>query len=499
MNIHFDKDKLRFAIKFTALASLIFIVGIGASRELAEFIGGDELLRYDFLPAKSFAPVYEALADGAVIYSNGDGVLERSRELMREESDFILADLDEKTIALYKKGVARATFKIMAKGKDGSFFETPNGEYRIKSKESNHFSTIGKVWMPWSMHFFGNYFIHGWPYYPDGTDVADSFSGGCIRLSTADAKELFGMANPGMPVLVRSSRENRNASMAYFKKVVPGAPASIPNVSASAALVTDFESGQVIFEKSKNEQYPIASLTKLMTALAALESIGRFNVLTMTKEALDTPGDSGGILEGEEFESEDYLYPLILSSSNDVARLYQNQVWGFMNIMNEKAKAIGLGRTAFADASGISSKNISTAEDIFKLLRYINDHKKPLFELSGLREYTLSSTNGMKKHTWVNINWSVDDARFIGGKSGKTEEALETMAGVYKLKLSESDERPIFIAVLHSQDRVRDVSTIIDHIKDNFVYGTAIDRGETTSTAVKNGASLYEALLAPSQ
>src|SRR3989344_4766614 len=134
-------------------------------------------------------PQYQTLEDGAVIYANGEAVLTKRDELAAAGEDFIFADLAAMELVLWKGGAPAKTFPIKARGEERSFFETPNGVYKIRSREENHFSSIGEVWMPWSMHFYGNYFIHGWPYYPSGTPVSEKFSGGCIRLSSADAKE----------------------------------------------------------------------------------------------------------------------------------------------------------------------------------------------------------------------------------------------------------------------------------------------------------------------
>ncbi|PIP46640.1 MAG: hypothetical protein COX15_00070, partial [Candidatus Colwellbacteria bacterium CG23_combo_of_CG06-09_8_20_14_all_42_19] len=83
----------------------------------------------------------------------------------------------------YEKGVFVNEFAILSKGKEGSWWETPAGLYKVQSKEKEHFSSFGRVYQPWSMAFQGNFFIHGWPYYPGGRAVESTYSGGCIRLA----------------------------------------------------------------------------------------------------------------------------------------------------------------------------------------------------------------------------------------------------------------------------------------------------------------------------
>ncbi|OHA09691.1 MAG: hypothetical protein A3H71_03710 [Candidatus Sungbacteria bacterium RIFCSPLOWO2_02_FULL_48_13b] len=230
-----------------------------------------------------------------------------------------------------------------------------------------------------------------------------------------------------------------------------------------------------------------------MTALTATESINRFKVLTTSKSASDTSGEGAGIPAGENFRSQDLLYPLLLTSSNDVAELYQEQVWHFVSVMNQKAEAIGLAHTIFTDASGRDSGNTSTAEDIFRLLSYIATHKKPIFDILGEREHQLNSADG-KLFSWENLNWP-EDRQFVAGKAGKTTSAKETMAGVYKVRLAEDVERPVAIIVLGADNRVTDIRAIIQYLENNFVYGNVLvqDHGPVTPV-VREGASIYQAL-----
>ena len=68
-----------------------------------------------------------------------------------------------------------ASYYVVSKGKPNSYYETPVGSYQVKSKEYKHFSSLGGVYMPYSMQFYGNFFIHGIPYHPDGTRVSRPF------------------------------------------------------------------------------------------------------------------------------------------------------------------------------------------------------------------------------------------------------------------------------------------------------------------------------------
>jgi len=94
--------------------------------------------------------------------------------------------------------------------------------------------------MPFSMQFEGNFFIHGWPYYPDGTSVGSSYSGGCIRLSNEDAKDLYNKIKIGTPVLVLEKDFEKDTFSYQYKK---------PVISANNYLIADLKSNFVFLEK----------------------------------------------------------------------------------------------------------------------------------------------------------------------------------------------------------------------------------------------------------
>ena len=222
MNFSFDTKRAWYASKLILFFAVIIFSG------KMVFNGFDDFLKEQNMDGASplrvvrkqeIAPVYEKISPDTIIYASRHEVLKKRDELMKELKSFIFTDLNNLEVQLYQNGEFMKSFQVLGKGKVGSLFETPNGYYNIRGKESNHFSSIGKVWMPWSMHFFGNYFIHGWPYYPDGTPVTARFSGGCIRMSDKDAEELFNIAHTGMPFLVYAGTTTPSIETTYFKKI----------------------------------------------------------------------------------------------------------------------------------------------------------------------------------------------------------------------------------------------------------------------------------------
>ncbi|MFZ2555951.1 MAG: L,D-transpeptidase family protein, partial [Minisyncoccia bacterium] len=277
----------------------------------------------------------------------------------------IAADLSTMKLYLFENGHATATIDILSKGKRGSRWETPTGLYKIETKEENHFSTIGSVNMPKSMQFFGNFFIHGWPYYPDGTPVAEGFSGGCIRLSTEDAARVFDFAKRGTPIFV-----SEDSSASTTPLTLKSAP--LPRVSAKSFLVADISTGVVYAEKDADTPRPIASISKLLTALVANETIHFDRTLTVNSDdRAETEGSPGSILKGDTFTVGELLYPLLMESNNSAAYTLAryNGTENFVGWMNDKAEAIGMTETHMEDPSGLSPLNTASASDLFKLMR----------------------------------------------------------------------------------------------------------------------------------
>lgn len=309
-------------------------------------------------------------------------------DVIPAQGKFIAADLVEMKLFLYQDGTTTAEFPIASKGRSGTPWETPTGFYSVQTKEETHFSSIGHVYMPYSMQFYGNYFIHGWTHYPDGTPVSASFSGGCIKLTTEDAQEVFEFADIGTRVFVYDS-----------KKTPPQAPLALgalllPTVAATSYLVADIDTGDVYGEMRARERQPLFSATKLMTALVANEIISFDKNITVS-------GDTLKNLEGEEASSEvftigDLLYPLLMQPGERVAEVLADY-WGsktFVRSMNITAHALGMGSTTYTDPSGASLQNVSTADDVFRLVTYLAQKKSFVLKIVQTSHKTITAEDG---------------------------------------------------------------------------------------------------------
>ncbi|HEV7702035.1 MAG TPA: CapA family protein [Candidatus Paceibacterota bacterium] len=256
-----------------------------------------------------------------------------------------------------------------------------------------------------------------------------------------------------------------------------------PKISAEAYIVGDLNTGEVIMAKNQDAKRPIASMSKLMTAFVANEVTDINDTAEVSSGAVSASGRNGGLRAGEKIKTSDLLYPLLLESSNDAAEALAEHFGrdSFISKMNQQAQNLKMASTNFEDPSGLSAGNQSTASDMFRLVGYLRGQKPELLAITTKRSFS------NKKHSWSNISQFLGDDGYIGGKSGYTDAAQQTVVSMFDLPLGESGLRPIAITLLGSSDRHRDVETILKYLKKNIYYGGEAD-ANTNWVAEKIGA-----------
>lgn len=243
------------------------------------------------------------------------------------------------------------------------------------------------------------------------------------------------------------------------------------NISSESYIVGDLNTGEVILSKNAETRLPIASVSKLMTALVADELLKTDDIAKVSSKALSTYGQNGNLRVGEQIKTKDLIYPLLLQSSNDSAEVLA-EFWGresFMKKMNQQAEILKMVNTSYEDPSGLSVNNQSTASDLFKLTGYINQNKKNLLDITTQKSYSTT------KHHWFSTNQFLHKPEYLGGKSGYTNPAKQTVVSVFDLPLGKDTTRPVGIVLLRSNDRVKDVNNILKYLNNNVYYGGAKD------------------------
>ncbi len=181
----------------------------------------------------------------------------------------------------------------------------------------------------------------------------------------------------------------------FMSSVKVYANSDYPSIFAKSAIVIDQETGRVLYEKNSHEKLPMASTTKIMTLLVALEKGNLKDIVTVSKRAASVGGSSIWLSPGEKIDMESLLYGLMLNSGNDAATAIAEHIGGsvenFAKIMNEKAKEIGAYDTHFVTPSGLDigiDDHYTTAYDLALITRYAFRYPK-FAEIVSTKEKTI--------------------------------------------------------------------------------------------------------------
>lgn len=210
----------------------------------------------------------------------------------------------------------------------------------------------------------------------------------------------------------------------------------IPYVNASTTsayeyVLMDMDSGRVLASKNKDSPRLIASITKIMTCILAIENANINDIVKVDESISKSYGSGIYISIGEEIKLIDLLYGLMLRSGNDAAMMISSYVSGneekFVKLMNQKAKELGMKNTIFYNSSGLDTETIgnkSTAYDMALLTRYAmqNDTYKNIVKT---KKYTVKTN--LKSYVWHNKNKLLAYDYITGGKTGYTERAKRTL------------------------------------------------------------------------
>lgn len=180
------------------------------------------------------------------------------------------------------------------------------------------------------------------------------------------------------------------------------------SVHAEAAVLIDVKSGRILFSRQGDKPMRIASLTKIMTAIVAIEHGELSDQVQVSRNAFGKEGSSLYLKLGEEMNLQHLLYGLMLRSGNDAATAIAEHVGetqeGFVHLMNEKAKMLGMTGTSFKNPSGLDEEgHYSTANDLAKLTAYAL--KNPVFqEIVRTKVKKVPNPNEPWDYSWTNKN-----------------------------------------------------------------------------------------------
>ncbi len=370
---------------------------------------------------------------------------------------FVEADLATMRLRYFERGVLANDFPIVKKGEAGTFWETPAGLYKVEKKQEKHFASFGQVYLPYSIAFQGNFYLHGTPYDEAGLVASTSNQGG-IELRLDDAKTLYNLVSLETPVLVYE-RATTPDTFLYEPKV--------PDLATPHYLIADIESSTVLAASDLDTAVPIASLTKLMTAVVAAEYIN-----LDTRVQIGTPTFVQSLIPrlGERSSVSMYslLELLLQESSNEAAEVIASEVGReeFIRYMNERAASLGMKQTHFVDPSGLDAGNVSSVGDLLRLIQYVYEKRRFIIDMSAGKKlpdlYVSGEFSGLSNFNTVD---GLDN--FVGGKIGETSAAKQTSVTLHTLDVK-GTKRVVAIIILGSESRNADVTALMRYAEERF-------------------------------
>ncbi|UYO34312.1 D-alanyl-D-alanine carboxypeptidase [Bacillus zhangzhouensis] len=251
------------------------------------------------------------------------------------------------------------------------------------------------------------------------------------------------------------------------------------SVSARSAILMDGQSGRVLFGKDEHEKRRIASITKIMTAVLAIESGKMKDTVKVSKRAIQAEGSSIYLKEGQKVSLEDLTYGLMLRSGNDAAVAIAEHVGGslegFIFMMNQKAAELGMENTNFQNPHGLDDhkNHYSSAYDMAVLTKYAMKHKQ-YQKIAGTAFYKAKTMEGY----WKNKNKLLTGLYeySTGGKTGYTKLAKRTLVST-----AAKGDAELIAVTINAPDDWKDHISMFEYAFDHYKTYVLAEKGRIAS------------------
>lgn len=277
------------------------------------------------------------------------------------------------------------------------------------------------------------------------------------------------------------------------------------NLYAQSAVLMDASTGRVLYGKNEELVRPMASTTKIMTCIVALEYGNLSDEVTASQNAASQPKVHLGVYKGEKFLLKDLLYSLMLESHNDAAMMIAEHVGGsmegFAKMMNDKAKDIGCNNTYFITPNGLDAKeekdgqvkeHSTTAEDLARIMNYCigqSPKKKEFLEITGTQSYSFQDLQRKRNYSCNNHNALLTSmSGAFSGKTGFTGGAGYSYVGALK-----NEDRVFTIALLgcgwppHKTYKWSDARKLFQYGLERFRYRDVYQETRFEDIYIKEG------------
>ena len=268
-------------------------------------------------------------------------------------------------------------------------------------------------------------------------------------------------------------------------------PVSVQALSAEKAILVDAATGRVLYEKNADERSLIASTTKIMTALVVCEQCNVLDRMRIPREAVGIEGSSMYLQDGEVLTLQELLYGLMLHSGNDAAvalAIYcGGTVEGFAEMMNDKARVLGMTQSHFENPNGLDSPgHYSTARDLAILASYAM--KNPIFHKTVSTKTVTVGNRYLRNHN--KLLWQVAGAD--GVKTGYTK-----AAGRILVSSATRDGRRLIAVTINDPDDWNDHGALLEEGFSRYQVRRIVSAGERIGTVeIAGGQVGYAELVA---
>ncbi len=244
-----------------------------------------------------------------------------------------------------------------------------------------------------------------------------------------------------------------------------------PVIRAKAALAMDLETGLVLFKKNEREAMPMASLTKIMTALLILENHEPGEIVTVDQNFSGLEGVKVGLKKGEKITVQDLLIGLLVPSGGDaavmLAKYHSGSVEAFVNAMNDRAAALGMSATRFTNPVGLDGPgHQSSAADLALLFRAAWRHGD-FRTIVAMPSATIGSVDGKTAHAFSSTNQLLGSyLEVLGGKTGTTDGAGQSVMNIAKSPQGHA----VLTVLLNSPDRFQENKALLEWVFRNHQW-----------------------------
>ncbi len=265
---------------------------------------------------------------------------------------------------------------------------------------------------------------------------------------------------PASDVLVSQTNINKNETFPCVS--------SYEDFNSQAILVKKLKqyssAEENIFQLNPEKRWPIASLTKLMTAVVAFEKMDLDKEIILSEKAVLSEGTAGDFKAGEIFKLKDLIKAMLVSSSNDaavaVAENFENGESDFINEMQKKASQLKMFSTTYLEPTGLSFVNQSTIGDLAKLVDYIYFNHPEILKISRQKQTEITELQTNKIRTLLSTGKFAGDDDFLGGKTGYIDAAGRNLIAIFDI-----DSEAILTITLGSEDAFKETEKLKELVR----------------------------------